>query len=94
MSKTFTVAQAFSTKPYAPIPLVAVKSSQVQAIGYDAATRTLAVTFTRGSGSIYHYGDVSPEVHAAFVNAASIGNYFGAHIKPLKFEKFQAPATV
>jgi hypothetical protein len=93
MSKTFTVTQAFSTQPYTPISMKPVDSGQVAAIGYDAASRTLAVTFTRGTGAIYHYGELSPEVHAAFIGAESIGKYFGLHIKSLPFEKFEAPVA-
>lgn len=69
---------------------MAVESHQVRAIGYCADTRTLAVTFTRGPGHYYHYPDVSPETHAAFVGAESIGSYFGTHIKQLPFKKYRA----
>ena len=82
---------AFSTEPYVAIPMDPVKSNQVGAIGYDADSKTLAVTFARGAGAIYHYPNVEPEVHAAFVGAESIGTYFGKHIKALPFKKFQAP---
>jgi hypothetical protein len=74
------------TRP--PIELHPVKSSQVSAIGYDPTTQTLAVRFTRGTGAIYHYPNVKPEDHLAFVNAPSIGIHFGQHIKKLPFEKF------
>ena len=82
---------AFSDEPYTPIPMAPVTSNQVGAIGYDAASKTLAVTFTRGPGHIYHYPNVEPEVHAKFVAAESIGTFFGQHIKPLPFKKFPAP---
>jgi hypothetical protein len=82
---------AFSDDPYTPIPMAPVTSNQVAAIGHDPATNTLAVTFTRGPGHIYHYQDVSPELHAEFVGAESIGSFFGQHIKPLPFKKFPAP---
>ena len=90
MTKTYTAPQAFSDRPRPPIALQPVESGQVRAIGYNAATRTLAVTFTRGPGAIYHYADVAPETHAAFVAAESIGTFFGQHIKALAFEKFPA----
>lgn len=93
MSKTFSVAQAISAHPYNPIPMKPVVSNQVAAVGYDATRCTLAVTFTRGTGAIYHYPNVSPEVAAAFVGAESIGKYFGLHIKQLPFEKFEAPVA-
>lgn len=85
-----TAPAAFSEEPYTPIALIPVKSNQVAAIGYDASSKTLAVTFTRGTGAIYHYPDVEPETHAAFVGAESIGTYFGKHIKSLPFKKFPA----
>lgn len=86
--KTFPEPQAFSDKPRPPIPLTPVKSNQVAAIGYSPETKTLAVTFSRGLGSVYHYRGVEPETHAAFVASDSIGTYFGKHIKPLPFEKY------
>lgn len=90
MPKTFPVPQAFSDKPRHPIALKPVKSSQVSHIGYDEATKTLAVQFSRGTGAIYHYPGVTKEHHAAFVNAESIGVHFGKHIKSLPFNKFAA----
>jgi len=88
MARTFTIAQAYSKDPRPAIALTPVKSNQVKAVGYDAATQTLAVTFTRGAGAIYHYPNVTPEAHAAFVGAESIGKHFGQHIQPLPFAKF------
>jgi hypothetical protein len=67
-----------------------VESSQVKAIGYDPATKTLAVQFSRGTGAIYHYPGVEPDTHQAFINADSIGRFFGANIKHLPFDKFAA----
>jgi len=90
MAKTFTPA-AYSDEPYTHIELAPVTSNQVKAIGYDPDTQTLAVCFARGAGAIYHYPDVAPETHAAFVAADSIGTFFGMHIKPLPFKKFRAP---
>lgn len=75
------------------IPLTPVKSNQVAAVGYDPLTKTLAVTFTRGPGTIYQYPNVEPKVHAEFMAAESIGRYFGAHIKALPFKKYPAPAA-
>lgn len=82
---------AFSEEKYTPIPMVQVTSNQVACIGYDPSTKTLACQFTRGPGHIYHYPNVEPELHAQFVGADSIGTFFGQHIKPLPFKKFQAP---
>jgi hypothetical protein len=92
MPKTYTPPQPFSTEPRPPIELNAVNSSQVKAIGYDPATKTLAVSFTRGTGAIYHYPDVAPEIFEAFRAAESIGSFFGQHIKQLPFTKYAAEA--
>jgi hypothetical protein len=90
MSKSYTITQAFTDQPRPAIALTPVESSQITAIGYDAQANTLAVRFSRGSGAIYHYPDISPEQHAAFIGAKSIGSHFGQHIKPLSFIKFAA----
>lgn len=86
-----TAPAAYTDEPMPVIPMVPVTSNQVAAVGYHAGTKTLAVTFTRGAGAIYHYAGVEPEMHAAFVGAESIGTYFGKHIKALPFKKFPAP---
>jgi hypothetical protein len=94
MTKTFTPAQPYSEEPRPAIQLTPVVSNQVAAIGYDEATQTLAVTFTRGVGAVYHYAGVSKETCEAFITADSIGKYFGEHIKNLPFTKYPAePAT-
>lgn len=90
MPKTYTAPQDFTHEPRPQIELKPVDSSQVKAVGYDPETKTLAVTFTRGVGAIYHYPDVSSETHAAFISSDSIGSFFGHHIKSLPFKKFAA----
>ncbi|MDZ7892370.1 MAG: KTSC domain-containing protein [Rhodoferax sp.] len=90
MTKTFTPAQPYSEEPRPAIQLMPVVSNQVAAIGYDEATQTLAVMFTRGQGAIHHYTNVSKETCEAFVTAESIGKYFGEHIKNLPFTKYPA----
>lgn len=92
MTRQFSAPAPFTDKPYRPIPMVPVESNQVKAIGYDAATKTLACSFTRGPGHIYHYPNVEPETHAAFMAAESKGVFFGQHIKALAFDKFPAQA--
>lgn len=91
MAKTFAAPALYDDEPCTPIPMTPVTSNQVKAIGYDEATKTLAVTFARGAGAIYHYPDVDPELYAEFIGAESIGAFFGKHIKPLPFKKFRAP---
>lgn len=93
MAKTSAPAP-YCDDTYTPIPMKPVESNQVKAIGYDEATKTLAVTFTRGAGAIYHYPDVEPELYAEFIGAESIGTFFGKHIKALPFKKFKEPEAV
>lgn len=57
-----------------------VTSSNVEAIGYDAETKTMAVQF-KGGKPPYHYANVPAEVYAAFVCAESIGSHFAKHIR-------------
>ena len=91
MPKEWKAPQAFEEGDAPAIEMKPVDSSQVATIGHCPVTNTLAVTFTRGTGAIYHYPDVTAEQHAAFVGAESIGTHFGQHIKALPFKKYRAP---
>lgn len=82
---------AFSDKEYKAIPMTAVQSKQIAAVGYDATSQTLALSFTRGPGHIYHYPDVPQKTYDDMMAAESKGAYFGQHIKALAFDKFPAP---
>jgi hypothetical protein len=62
------------------ITLKPVKSSQIAAIGFDAATNTLAIRFNGGQ-KLYHYEGVTPADFAKFEGAESVGKHFGAHIR-------------
>lgn len=62
------------------IVLTPVDSSQIEAVGYDDATKTLALKFKHG-GSVYHYDNVPPELYADFSAAESKGSFFGKRIK-------------
>ena len=64
----------------APARLVAVESSSIDAVGYDAATRRLTVRFL-GSGNTYVYLGVAPSVFEALLAAPSKGRYLNFHIK-------------
>jgi hypothetical protein len=68
-----------------------VESSNVAAIGYDAATKTLGVRF-KGGGT-YHCLGVEPAAHAAFLAAESKGRHFNLHLKHLHF-KWQSEEAV
>ena len=91
MSTETKAPQAFEEGEYQEIALHPVESSQVKAIGYDVATKTLACQFAHGLGSIYHYPNVEPETYKAFIGSESIGKFFGKHVKPLPFKKYPAP---
>jgi hypothetical protein len=74
------------------IPMTAVTSSQIAAIGHDPATNTLRVQF-KGSGSVYDYANVPADVHQAFGKAESLGKFLGSHIKgKYEFKKLAQPA--
>lgn len=75
------------------IKLALVKSSQIKSVGYDPATKTMAVQFTRGSGHIYHYQGVSEEEHKEFLAAKSIGEHFGKNFRKSPFEKYIEKST-
>jgi hypothetical protein len=61
------------------IDMKAVKSSNIASIGYDEASKTMAIKFN--SGGLYHYRGVSPEQHTALVSSPSVGSHFFAHVK-------------
>lgn len=56
-----------------------VTSSQIKEVGYDPQTLTLGIRFN--SGGLHHYAGVTPEKHAEFIGAESIGKHFGAQIR-------------
>jgi len=58
--------------------LVPVESSMIQAVGYDAKTRTLEVLFN--SGRIYGYEGVPPKVYEELMAADSKGSYMRSEI--------------
>lgn len=78
-SKELMVAEA---QPPQQIALDSVESSQIQAIGYDAATQTLAIQFKSGKQAVYHYANVDAELYQAFSMAESVGSFFYKNIKP------------
>jgi len=75
--------QAIQERPV--IAMDAVDSSQINAIGFDAATGTLAIQFVAHGdkpGSVYHYDNFTSELFAEFKGAESIGSHFYKHVKP------------
>ena len=68
----------------------AVDSSQISEIGYESgAEYPLGIKFTPNKkqkaagepGSEYHYKNITPELHAEFMESESIGSFFGTRIK-------------
>ena len=57
-----------------------VTSSHVEAIGYDAPSKTLHVKFK--GGATYQYGGVPEQRHVALVQAESKGNFLRKEIYP------------
>ena len=56
-----------------------VSSSNLEAVGYDPATKELHVRFK--SGSTAQYFDVPEDVHQQLVSAPSVGKHYHQHIK-------------
>lgn len=63
------------------IPTAPVTSSNIERVGYDAATQTLRVVFHGGRG--YDYAGVDAETYANLKTAESKGKFVAAWIKPL-----------
>jgi hypothetical protein len=82
-----TRAQAYTEKEKY-VEHVKVDSSNIESVGYDAATQVLEVRFINGGHYAYH--DVPPEVHAEFVAAESIGKHFYRVIRHFRTTKLNA----
>lgn len=57
-----------------------VVSSNIAQVGYEQETKHLYVEFN--NGTVYRYLDVNEEVYEQLVNAASVGKFLNAEIKP------------
>ena len=67
-------------QPTAPaIDMQPVKSSNLSAVGYDAATNTLAVQFK--NGGVYHYAEVPADVFQQMLTAASPGGFYASAVR-------------
>ena len=62
---------------------IAVSSSTVAAIAYDAETATLGVRFL--AGSEYHYQGVPEDVFVGLQTASSVGKYLEQYVKKAGF---------
>ena len=58
---------------------VAVKSSSVTSVGFDAALSTLDIEFS--SGAVYRYFAVPASVHLALLSADSVGAFVSRRIR-------------
>ena len=61
--------------------LVPVTSSNLLAVGYDPAARTLYVAFRGPARALYAFDDVPPHIAAALMTATSHGEYLNRVIK-------------
>ena len=59
--------------------MIPVDSSNLAAVGYDAASAVLRIAFH--SGGVYQYAGVPETVYQGLMNASSKGRYFHAHIR-------------
>ncbi len=67
-----------------------VKSTNVKAIGYDAASNTLRVEFASGS---YDYDGVTAKEHRDLVDAKSIGSHFHKHFRSREHKRVPEKAA-
>lgn len=64
----------------AEVKLEPVKSSNIEAVGYDAETQELQVQFK--GGSVYAYDSVPEEIHLELIgNGEGIGGRFHKKVK-------------
>lgn len=86
--RKFPDPQRYAEGERPPIALEPVESSQIGAVGYDEATKTMAVQFRYGARAIYHYAGIEREAFDAFKAAESMGTHFGKHFKTMPFLKY------
>lgn len=59
--------------------LVPVTSSDLRAVGYDADTQTLQISFK--DGGLYEYKYVSESMHRDLMSASSKGKFFSRYLR-------------
>jgi len=59
--------------------MIPVSSSNLRAVGYDEASRTLVINFHHGGS--YSYSGVPKSVFDGLLSAGSKGSYHASHIK-------------
>ena len=60
--------------------MIQVRSSNVEAVGYDANEEELYVRFS--GGDTYVYLNVDQTLYEALCTAPSVGRYLNRHVKP------------
>lgn len=60
-----------------------VSSSNLESVGYDAASRTLEVAFL--SGDVYQYFNVPESVYTGLMSAGSKGSYLDTFVKKARY---------
>jgi hypothetical protein len=66
------------------IQMQKVESSQIEAVGYDVPSRTLAIQFKAMGdqpGAVYHYENVDAQTYDELSMSDSVGSYFYKNIK-------------
>ncbi len=58
---------------------VAVESSSVTSVGFDASLSAMEIEFA--GGAVYRYFAVPAAVHAALMDASSKGVFFNLHVR-------------
>lgn len=59
--------------------MIRVRSSAIQAVGYDPVSRRMSIAFAQGSA--YDFCGVPQHVFDAFLRAPSKGTYYNDYIK-------------
>ncbi|MNC06985.1 hypothetical protein D3C75_545120 [compost metagenome] len=61
------------------INMLSVQSSNLAAVGYDEASKTLHVQFK--NGAVWEYTEVPAEEYQALMSADSIGSHYAKNVK-------------
>lgn len=58
---------------------IRVRSSNIEAVGYEDDSQTLGVRFQ--AGGEYHYSGVTQSIYDGLISASSVGRYFDRYVK-------------
>lgn len=59
--------------------MVSVRSSAIEAVGYDASSRRMKIRFVQGE--TYDFCNVPADRYQSFMSSHSKGTYYNDHIK-------------